>query len=194
MRTVALALQLAAILAAQSPQPSVSVSGFRLGYVLRIYLAGLGTDEASRFVRDQLAGAILNRTRLELQTDPTGADAVLLGTAIVTNGFEQWAVGSSSFEAAATAAASQGRAASAAAVTSNSRFAAGGGTVRITELGLQLAAPDGRILWAYDGSRCLAAAAVILTGAPRKKSATVCAAEQLVKAIDNDAKAARRGR
>jgi hypothetical protein len=181
---------LAGVLALSAQQPT-SNPGFRLGYVLKVHVAALGTNEAAMFVRDQLAGAILNRTRLQLESDPSRADAVLIGTAIVTSGYQHWAVGSRSSSSATAAVASAGGSASAAAASADGRFSAGGGTVRITELGLQLADPDGRILWAYDRSRCLDVTTLVLIGVPRNRSTTVCAAEQLAKAIDKDAKAAR---
>jgi len=169
-----------------------STKGFRLGYTQSIYIESLGADDAAKFVRDQLTGALLNRTHIAVENDRQRADALLVGTAIVTSGFQSWAVGSSSSGAAASAASSNGSMA-AAAVTSAATFSSAGGTVRITELGLQLTDRDGRVLWAYDRSRCLDAATLVLVGIPKNKPTTVCAAEQLAKAIDKDAKSARTG-
>jgi hypothetical protein len=157
-------------------QPTAPNPGFRLGYVRSIYIESLGTDDAARIVRDQIAGAVLNRTHIVLTNDKAQADATLAGTAMVTSGNMHWMVGSG--------AANQ--------TSATAQVIVGGGTVRITELGLQMVDPGGRILWAYDRSKCLNTTTLILWGVPTHKGATVCAAEQLAKAIDKDARRSRR--
>jgi hypothetical protein len=159
-----------AVASAQAPPNP----GFRLAFVQRIYIESLGEDLPSTLVRSQIAAAIFKRTGLEPVADRAAADAVLTGTAMVTSGHLHWAIASASAnQTSATAQAS-----------------AGGGTVRITELGLQLSDPYGRILWAFDGSGCLETTTLVLTGIPLHKPPTLCAAEQLAKAISRDAKAA----
>ena len=74
---------------------------------------------------------------------------------------------------------------------SSANYSSGRGTVRITELGLQLQDGSGRVLWAFDASRCIDVAGHLLVGSPIEKSPTVCAAEQLARAIDKDGKASR---
>jgi hypothetical protein len=189
MRTLMVAL-LACYASAQTPQ---SQAGFRLGYVRNVYVESLGQGDAAKVVRDQVIGAILNRTGLVIEAERSTADAALFGTAVVTSGQMHWAVGSLSSRSAAVASASQSGASAAAVAASNARFSAGGGTIRITELGLQLKDLDDRILWAFDGTRCLDTTALLLLGAPKNKPVTVCATEQLVKAIDRDAKSAKSG-
>jgi hypothetical protein len=173
-------------------QQPTSAPGFRLGFVRKIFVEDLGPDQAAKYVRDQLTGALLNRTRISVETDRVLGDAILKGTAVVGNGYREWAVGSVSGYGAAVAVSSPEGSGAAAAVATEKQFSAGGGTVRIIELGLQLVDSDGRVLWAYDATRCADTAALVLLGTSRNKPTTVCAVEQLVKAIDRDAKFMRR--
>jgi hypothetical protein len=159
-------------------QQTVSNPGFRIAYVQKLYIENLGTDDAAKLVRDLVTGAILRRTNLQVQSEKLGADAVLIGTAIVSSGSVHWAVGS----------------ATASPASATAQVATGGKTVHITQLGLQLLDTDGRIMWAFDGSHCLDVTTLLLWGVPRKKAPTVCAVEQLVKAIDKDVKDSRRRR
>jgi hypothetical protein len=108
-----------------------SSPGFRLGFTRTIYIDTLGTDAPSRFVRDQLSGAIVNRTKLTLVSDKRQADAVLLGTAVVTSSQRRWMVGHSSSAAVAAAAASPDSSVAAAAAVSDADFYSGSATVRI---------------------------------------------------------------
>jgi hypothetical protein len=176
----------AATLLAQNSSP-----GFRLGYTRRIYVEALGTEDGAKLPRDHVIGALLNRTKLSVDTNKTRADAILIGTGIVTSGYRKFVVGSSNSEAAAVAVATPSGAAAGAATSSSQNTITGGGIVRISELGLQLTDQDGRILWAFDPNNCRNTSTMLLTGVPTNKDVTVCAAEQLARAIDKDAKAAR---
>jgi hypothetical protein len=171
-------------------QPS-SNPGFRLGYVRSLYIESLGTSDAARMVRDQIVGALLSRSTLAVENDKTKAHAVLDGTAMVTSGEMHWAVGSASSASSAAAVAMPGAAAASSSSASASRVSAGGGTVRITELGLRLSDEYGKILWAFDPSNCGEFTTHMLSrNPPPQKPAIVCATEQLVKAINKDAKKA----
>lgn len=66
----------------------------------------------------------------------------------------------------------------------------GGRTIRITELGLQLSDEYGRLLWAFDSSRCLDVTTLLMAGYPAKKPVIGCAIEQMIKAVNKDAKKA----
>lgn len=169
MKLPAYGLLLAASACAQSP---VSNAGFRIAYVRKIYIEDLGADNAAKLVRDQLTGAIFRKTRLQVESAKADADATLIGTAIVTSGSLHWAVGS----------------AAANSTSASAQLNTGGRTIRITELGLQLTDRDGRILWAFDGSHCLDVTTLVLWGIPKKKTPTTCAVDQLVKAIETDAR------
>jgi hypothetical protein len=180
------------LLAVSSWAQGQSNAGFRLSFVEKIYIDQLGEGEAARIIRDQLTGAFLNRTRgLTIVTEPSQADAILTGNATIKTAYRQWAAGSSQSSADATAAANGKVSAAASAASSSSRVYAGGGTIRITELGLQLVSTDGRVLWAYDGSKCLNKTTLVLVGVPTWSPATVCAVQQLTKAMDRDNKESR---
>ena len=167
----------------------------RLFEVEKIYIEDLGAEDAAHFVRDQLIGAFFNRTRgIILVTSRDQADAVLIGTANIRDGYRTWSIGSHQTSTAAAAVATSGGSASAASSESSTRRQSGGGTIRITELGLQLVSPDGRILWAYDGTKCLNTSLFVLTGIPAKNPTTVCAVQQLAKAMDKDERDRRKGR
>lgn len=170
-------------------QPS-SNPGFRLGHVRSIYIESLGTTDPAKLVRDQIVGFIVGRSTLVVETDRTRAHAILTGTAIVTSGEMYWAVGSSSSTSSAAAAATTGGSAAAAASSSSSTSSMGGRTIRITELGLQLSDEYGKILWAFDGSNCLDVTTLLMVGYPAKKPVIGCAIQQMVKAINKDAKKA----
>lgn len=160
-----------------SQQPP-SNPGFRLGYVRKVYIESLGTSDAAKLVGDQLVGALLNKTHLEIQNDRSAADAALSGTAILTSGSMHWAVGS----------------ATATQTSATAQISAGGRTIRITDLGLRLADMDNRLIWAFDPSHCLDVTTLVLFGVPTKKQAISCAVEQLMKAIRKDAKDAKKAR
>jgi len=168
-----------ALIAAVASQTPPSASGFRLGYTQKIYVEDLGSDDAAKLVRNQIIGAILHRSKLHVEGDKSSADVVLSGTAIVTSGSLHWMVGSTSAAATPNSAAA------------SSQVIAGAKTVKITQLGLQLADQDHRILWAFDGGRCLDVQTLLLWGVPRNKTPITCALEQLAKAIDKDAREAR---
>src|SRR5579862_6286336 len=126
--------------------------GFRLAYVRTIYIESLGDDYGARVVHDQLAGALVNRTKLLLQTSRSDADAAFTGNATTTSEKVQWSSASAAASATATRADSAARA------------GAGSGTIHLTWLGLQLTDRYGQILWAYDGTRCIDMQMLILVG------------------------------
>lgn len=170
-------------------QPS---PGFRLSFVERIYIEPLGDGEGAKIVRDQLIGAFLNRTRgIILVTDRSQADAILTGNANIRDGYRRWSTSSQQSSAGAVAITNGAGSAAGAAASSSGRTYSGGSTIRIAELGLQLVSGDGRVLWAYDGSKCLNKTTLILTGIPTWSPATVCAVQQLAKAMDRDEKESR---
>jgi hypothetical protein len=142
-------------------------------------------------VRDQIVGALLSRSTLGVENDKTKAHAILNGTAMVTSGEMHWAVGYASSSASAAAVVTPRIGAASASSSSASTSSAGGQTVRITELGLQLTDEYGRILWAFDPSNCGEFTTHVLSrNPPPQKPAIVCATEQLAKAINKDAKKA----
>jgi len=197
MKPSALSACVAALYAASGllAQPQPSVAGqLRLGNVRRLYVESLGEGDAAKIVHDQLVGALLNRTPFKVERDQSRADGRLIGTAVVKSGVAQWIVGSSSSSSSAAAVTSGYGSAAAASANSSGRISGGGRTIRITELGLELVDRDGGLLWAYDGSRCLNKENLILFGIPSHRSAEVCAAEQLAKAVEKDYKAHRHGR
>jgi len=166
---------------------------FRLAQVRSVFVEPLGGSEAANIVHDQLVAALLNRTNLRVESGPSRADARLTGTATVRSGEARWLVGSSASSAAAAAVASPAVSAAAASAATQSHFESGSRSIRITELGLVLADSEGRILWAYDGSRCLDKTTLLLVGVPRRKSPRACAAEEIARAVDKDGNARRHG-
>jgi len=173
-------------------QPS-SNPGFRLGYVRSVYVESLGASDAAKMVRDQLVGALLNRAALGVENERGNAHAFLAGTAMVTSGEAHYAVSSASAASSAAAVAVPGGAAAAASSGSRSRSIETGGTIRITELGLELSDEAGRILWAFDPTNCKEFTTHVLSRIPPpQKPAIACAIEQLARAINRDAKKAAR--
>jgi len=180
MKQLIFALFCALVQAQTSSNP-----GFRLGYVRAIYIENLGDSDPAKMVRAQLIGAIMSRTSMEIETDRSRTRAILTGTAIVTSGEMQWAVSSSTSENSAAAIVTPTTAAAAASSKSSVGFDSGRRTVRITELGLQLSDDTGKLLWAYDDSNCRD-----MFSPGGRKQPMQCAVEQMVKAINKDAKKA----
>jgi hypothetical protein len=133
----------------------------------------MGEDVGAKIVREQIIGALLNRTKLVVVASKDQADAVVHGSAIGAWGDEYSSVGSANARSA--------------------HVAAAGGTVAVRQLGANLTDLAGNILWAFDDSKCKDYTRTILARLPpAKKSISVCAAEQLTRAIDKDMKAAER--
>lgn len=160
-------------------QQPPSNPGFRLGYVRSVYVESLGDDSSARTVQAQLVGAILNESHLKVETNRAEAHASLAGGATLSSGYSQWSIGTSRTSSAAAAVITPYGAAAAASAASSSMSESRGSTFRITDLGLTLTDMGGHLLWAFDPTRC------------RRYAVTSCAVEQLTRAIDKDAKAAR---